>query len=293
MVIISNESGQLANRLILFAHFVANATEYRYQVANPSFHDYASYFPSLSNDFLCRYPGTDSRLKPNRTLQRAFFKLLRKGTSLYRGLRLGGPRCAVLDITPTDRGNQIFDLSSAPFIEARSATRYLFTKGWLFRDGANFGKHGETLRRFFTPAPEYLERIDLLMERARQDCDQLVGVHIRQGDYKKWLKGKHYYSSEAYAQLMRRYRDAAGERRVRFLICSNEPQDERLFAGLDYVMGNNHELEDLYSFARCDQLIGPPSTYTLWASFIGKVPLFVAESAEAPFRQESCVVFDG
>jgi len=29
----------------------------------------------------------------------------------------------------------------------------------------------------------------------------------------------------------------------------------------------------MYGFARCDYLIGPPSTFTMWASFYGQVPL--------------------
>ena len=31
---------------------------------------------------------------------------------------------------------------------------------------------------------------------------------------------------------------------------------------------------DLYALARCDYIMGPPSTYTQWASFYGNAPLF-------------------
>lgn len=31
----------------------------------------------------------------------------------------------------------------------------------------------------------------------------------------------------------------------------------------------------MYLLARCDYIIDPPSTYTMWASFYGNVPLYM------------------
>lgn len=38
-------------------------------------------------------------------------------------------------------------------------------------------------------------------------------------------------------------------------------------------MGLGHFIEDMYTLAECDYIFGPPSTYTMWASFYGKRPL--------------------
>ena len=38
-------------------------------------------------------------------------------------------------------------------------------------------------------------------------------------------------------------------------------------------LGSGDLIEDMYGFARCDYLIGPLSTFTMWASFYGGVPL--------------------
>jgi hypothetical protein len=46
---------------------------------------------------------------------------------------------------------------------------------------------------------------------------------------------------------------------------------------MEYLAGTGHLIEDLYSLAQCDFLAGPPSTFTLWASFYGKVPLYMAK----------------
>ena len=57
------------------------------------------------------------------------------------------------------------------------------------------------------------------------------------------------------------------EKRVAFLICSDWPQDAATFARFKVTFGTGDLIEDLYAFPRCDYLIGPPSTFTLWASF--------------------------
>jgi len=46
------------------------------------------------------------------------------------------------------------------------------------------------------------------------------------------------------------------------------------------TFGTGDLIEDMYAFARCDYLIGPPSTFTLWASFYGCVPLNLIRSSD-------------
>jgi len=226
-------------------------------------------------------------------LQKACFKIVKAGSSLLRVLGVRGRHVTVLDITKSDRRAHELDMNCDEYQKALQGSRYLFAKGWLFRDMANFAKHADTIREVFAPAPEYAQRVAALMERARRDCDLLVGVHIRQGDYQRWEQGRYFYRSEQYAEVMRRYRDAQGERRVRFLVCSNAQQDPALFEGLDVIFGNDHPVEDLYSFAACDRLLGPPSTYTWWASFYGAVPLFVVRALDEPILEEGFQVVFG
>ena len=69
-------------------------------------------------------------------------------------------------------------------------------------------------------------------------------------------------------------------RACRPLVCSNASPPASAFAGCDVSAGIGHLVEDLYALARCDYLVGPPSTYTAWASFYGQVPLCHLETAE-------------
>ena len=61
---------------------------------------------------------------------------------------------------------------------------------------------------------------------------------------------------------------------VAFLVCSDAKHDAQKFSRFKVFFGNNHLLEDMYSLAKCDFIIGAISTYSTWASFYGNVPLY-------------------
>jgi hypothetical protein len=61
---------------------------------------------------------------------------------------------------------------------------------------------------------------------------------------------------------------------VRYFVTSNEPQPPELLKEVPHYLGSNHIIEDMYALAACDYLIGVHSTYSGWASFYGRVPLF-------------------
>jgi hypothetical protein len=56
VVVIGSGIGQLANRLLLFAHVSAAAAEHGFLVVNPQFGRYARYFPTTARDLLPRFP---------------------------------------------------------------------------------------------------------------------------------------------------------------------------------------------------------------------------------------------
>ncbi len=281
MVIIGKRAGQLGNRLFVFAHVIGNAIEYGYEVQNPSFYGYTQYFTGTREDFFCRYPARISRLQ-SPSLQVYFYRLI---TTCVLPLAKFPRVCRLLNITFLDiprstHADDSYDMTNPDYIrKATSEKRLIIKDPWSCRDFANIKKHAAQVRTFFTPVEKHRQAVENLVSRARNGCDLLVGVHIRQGDYKRWQGGAYFFTTSEYAAIMARFAAAMPEKQVRFLVCSNEKQDEELFKGLNYVMGTDHPVEDMYAFAACDFLIGPPSTYTAWASFYGSVPLYFLKTA--------------
>ena len=278
MVIISRKSGRMGNRLFTFAHFIANSLEHGpYNVLNPVFNEYSVFFVGADSHWLTRFPA----------------KTAATGAGVASGLRRIGRK--VLDyfvyaVTNPLRGDRIALLSSPvhqvidlhhPAVYEWWNTGFLqfvrqkavISNGWVFWDHESFIKHAEQIREYFRLVPTLAARIQKHMEACRQENVLLVGVHIRHGDYRTAGGGTYFYETEHYAGLMRRLAAAAANP-MRFMICSDEPVQPEDFAGLDICLGPGSAIEDMYALAACDYIMGPPSSFSGWASFYGQVPLY-------------------
>jgi len=197
------------------------------------------------------------------------------------------------DIATTDDSGEVCDLSAEKFVSVRKASNVLLVHGWLFRDDAGFRKHSGAIRSYFSPIEPHATRVANFMEQTRSGTDMLVGIHVRRGDYADFLGGKFFYSPEVYLRIMCEMTALFPGKRIRFLICSNEALEVGQFAAFDFLFGPGHELEDLHAFSLCDYIIGPPSTYTNWASYYGNVPLFKIMSQDTRLRLEGFQVYGG
>jgi hypothetical protein len=274
MVIIGDKANQLGNRLFTFAQFIANAIEQHYAVLNPAFFDFAHFFESTRRNLLCRYPAPIPLPAPGRLRRGLFHGVQRlKTKSQHSGwLRRW---VGLLDITEThDRQNLAYDLTQPEFGALIRASPILIVGGWGFRDYTAIHRQAGIIRRYFTPLAVYRAHVAHVLSEARRDCEVLVGVHIRQGDYATFLRGRYFFQTAEYVALMQRALDLWPGQRVRFFICSNVPQPAEQLSPIPYCLGSGHVIEDLYALAGCDFLIGVSSTYSGWASYYGQVPMF-------------------
>ncbi len=130
----------------------------------------------------------------------------------------------------------------------------------------------DRLREFFTPSADWSQVIAAEMQSVREGAECVVGVHIRLSDYRHHDGGRLFVPVDMHRRMMQELETQMAPCRVRFLICSDEALDKTVFKGLDICFGNGHPLVDLYMLAACDRIMGPPSTYSQWASFYGKTP---------------------
>ena len=117
----------------------------------------------------------------------------------------------------------------------------------------------------------------------------VVGIHIRRGDYATWNDGRFFYSLEEYHEFMLRIQQLYSRKRVAFFISSNEDFSLNLFEGCicrRFGKEPSGAILDLYTLSLCDRIIGPFSSYSRWASFIGEVPLCFLESKDQEFCDE-------
>jgi hypothetical protein len=268
VVIVSDKVGQLCNRLFHFSYFIANGIEYNYKVAYPCFDEYCEFFESTAAN---KFPGLQVSIKitPFRLVDRAILKYLNNHPPLL-------PRVCVLDIR---NQNEIYDLKNIGY-QNLIHKKVVFTKGWLFKDEENLKKHRETLRQIFKPKKQYLEKAEGILSQLREKYDRVVGIHIRRGDYKLWRNGEYYFPDGVYLKKMEEInQEINGQGNTCcFLICSNEEINKEAFNHLNTSIEKRHFITDLYALAGCDYILGPPSTFSYWASFYGGVPLHLFDN---------------
>lgn len=271
MIVIADKPGKLGNRLFTFAHFVAFSVENLVTVSDPAFDEYSNFFSSTHRDNFSRYPPVASSLPSSRLLRRL----------LFHGARVIAAVCARwpnsrIRVVRLDWGRSL-DLSEPGFVRSVRESRVTFVQGWLFHADGLLQKHAATVREFFTPRDDSMRVVEQIVDGARGDSDVLVGVHIRRGDYERFLHGKYFYADHVYARVLKSVVALFPSQKVAFLIASDGEVEMEALAAVSATRAAGGEVEDLYSLSKCDLIIGPPSTFSMWASFVGDVPLYMIE----------------
>ena len=291
MLIHISPYGQLGNRLQLFAQLIAFAIENNQSIANLGFKEYARFFKTTRNDIFCRYPQKESFIKTYcaRSFLSWIFKYITKNrvVNILRSTNI----TAIYSYPFGDIGNE-FRLDSPDFLEIIGKHNIIFSKGYYFVDYLNLLKHADKIREYFIPIDQHCFNIDRTISDANLLCDLLIGVHIRRGDYEQYLGGRYYYTNDIYIRTMRRALELFPDKKVGFLVCSDEVLEKESFDNFIVTYGTGHLVEDMYSLAKCDYIIGPSSTFSRWASFYGKVPTYLIRNPEYHFGIEDFLLYD-
>lgn len=265
MIVISNKPGQLGNLLFIYGHFLAYGKEQGVRIVNPAFYGYRSYFASTSGFSLS---GNKAAYAFCYLLSRLLFRLRVK--------------TRFINVVALNWSEEV-DLEKAPELKSTLC----FVQGWLFRSDRLFKKHEDAIRTFFKPEVSYEKALDMFFEEKFPDSTETrIGIHIRRGDYKTFEGGKYFYTIEDYTAIIQQLAVVFKDKNPHFLVCSNETISFGPHLGhLKITAGPAHELLDLYALSRCHYIVGPPSTYSMWASFYGSKPLYMIKEVTCSIRE--------
>ena len=179
-----------------------------------------------------------------------------------------------------------FDEENADYSreEAMMASqKMILVGGWYARWYDLFLKYKPEILQLFAFDEAVVQKAK---ERLGEKSGIHLGVHIRRGDYATFCGGRFFYSDEQYVRIIRGYYDnCCPKERLNVFICGNDPNLDKDFYRerlsdffVHFPEGN--PAEDLCLLSMCDNLIGPPSTYTLVASMYQNLPLYWIEDPD-------------
>lgn len=279
-IIILETSGRLANQLWHFAAVYAFCLEQGFTAENRAFFRYCRYFGiTVPGQFFGWIFGKFYYWHGNVKLAKLMYLFYAKFVKIfnYRHIVNDGGREFLLPPTLNLVTEQNKILNS---LKTDGATWYFC--GWLFRNPAGLEKYHDEICNYLKPLDSYLVPVREKMAKIRSAHKFIVGVHIRQGDYKTWDGGKYFYTFVEVRKILDDYiiqQKKFKSDDIAFVICSDEIVDLDAFGGLNIYRGHGGEVEDLHTLAESDLIIGSTSTYGAWAAYYGKVP-FVRFSRE-------------
>ena len=140
-------------------------------------------------------------------------------------------------------------------------------------------KHLDQIKLIFTPEKSLIDDVNIIFDKIRMQFKLIIGVHIRYGDYRTYNNGQYFYTIPQYQAIMESVRSLFPNKQIAFFIACNEKIDLISFTNINcYSIPGSSSVKDLYGLSKCDYIIGPPSTFSGWASLVGNVPIYFIEN---------------
>ena len=270
MIILSDYRNQMCNRLWSFSFFIAYGIMYNVDVYIPNFKDYESLFENLNQFQNIKFNLFKKRNNEN-AIRFCIYILAKlhkvKISSLFRLFNIYFPESSQLNELLCDQ------------------KKIVILNAWKHKKDIDaFINQKQQIITLFKPKNEYCKRADELFIKLKQQYDVIVGVHIRRGDYLAFQEGIYFFDDSVYSNYMTNLKNQFTEKKVAFFISSIETVNYDNYSNLNVSkLENSLGIEDLYALSKCDYIIGPPSTFSMWASFYGSVPLKLLETENEKF----------
>lgn len=142
-------------------------------------------------------------------------------------------------------------------------------------------KHEKLLFSLFRPNSCVYKRVnDYFKYILSIPNSKIIGVHIRRGDYRTVNEGRFFFEFYQYASFLKRLAIVTNYK-LYFVIVSNETIPLDLFSDKNiFNFNTKNVVEDNLILSKCDYIVGPPSTFSAWASIVGNTPIYFIENIE-------------
>lgn len=289
VIILKTNDGELANQLWNYASVYAYCLERGYTLRNYAFYEYGSYFniPVGSWFFKTFFfqplaGNTKRKWSGQKRLWRLGYRIVAKIILLARAAR-------AIVIKNDSQENQPLDRIYLPPTTEPSANLKkleqtqgdILLRGWLFRNPVGLEKYRQEIRTYFQPNPTIQKSVADFISPLKTGYRHLIGVHLRQGDYKKWRGGQYFIDERRMQEVLQEYLRETGlnPSEVCFIIASDEKIDASIFAGLNIKTTSSGMVEDLFILASTEAIIGSDSTFGDFAAYYANIPHIIATKA--------------
>ncbi len=284
-IILQHNGDELGSQLWNYASIYAYCVDRRIDCINYSFFEFAEFYPHLTPKnlvvkFLFFIPFTHFKGRKYSLYTRFFRFIYRVYVNIMRLLhkkshiRLGQHvKYKTYNLPPTNESREINRLEKKNSI---------YLDGHLFRNHAGMKKYRKEIVSHFTPSKKVQQEVANRLSKMHSDYVTVVGVHIRQSDYRTFKRGRFFVD----VGHMRTFIDEFIEKfkidtqKTVFYITSDSPVENSYFEGLNFVIESDNPAIELYTLSGTDIILGSDSHFGSFASYYGNIPHIVCHRTE-------------
>ncbi|MCK5021968.1 MAG: alpha-1,2-fucosyltransferase [Candidatus Pacebacteria bacterium] len=299
-----NGRGQMANQLWNFISIYAYSLEKGYKCRNYSFFEYSKYFNIpvgnwfINLKFFVNFNIVEKifGFKKTQDLWRKIYKLfiVLPFEKIFENKIVFWSNSADKDGTyhlPPSKP------SSGKLLELENSnSNVIYFHSWLFRNPEGITKYRKEILEYFKPKEKYTRPVETKIKELKNQYKNIIGVHIRQKDYKKFRDGRYFVPQERINEILGEYliEKKKDSKETIFIITSDGPVKENIYSNLNIEISKYNPIEDLYLLSLCDVVIGSNSTYGNFASYYGNNPhiVFQKEKIDWEYYKEKNKYFE-
>lgn len=181
-------------------------------------------------------------------------------------------------------------------IQQLQKDKIIALSGWGFRFPELFFKYENEIKHLFAIKEPIRKHVTDYFS-ACEASDLRLAIHIRRGDYARFLGGIYFFDDDVYIRNIREFIQLFPTQKVSVFICTNDKKLNvncyRNQLGTENIhLFHGTEAEDLYLLSQCDYIIGAKSTFSLVASFYRHLPIYHITDRDAPLTHDSFSHFE-
>ena len=257
------DQGGFCNRLTHAAAFLTVAAEYNFRVVHSPLARYKKNLPAITGNILCLTPHKSvysctgyAQTTASRILRSYCKKFLRSQS--------------VRQFATIPKEYSDVSLSQDAILKKAKHSFLCFDFGWPVAPEPLVEKHKDAVLQLLQfPASDTMA-VQQEFASIKKSKGELIGLHIRRGDYQNIKNGQYFWEIEQYKELAKRITQNSSNR---VIICSNEQINPQDWDDLPVHYFPPDQIKDIIRLASCDFIVGPPSTFSAWAAFTGKKPI--------------------
>lgn len=151
------------------------------------------------------------------------------------------------------------------FFEDKS--NWIILRGWGYHNLNLLDRHREKILEYMGFNAGMLSKI---LPAIPKDRDVVtLGIHVRRGDYDKFLNGAYFYGSTEYQNWIDHAVQSLKPTKVIQYFFTNDTDFVKNNFTAKGTLLSSTAVNDLIGLSECDYILGPPSSFTMWACYVG------------------------